>query len=260
MDGNSTRRLLGKVALVTGAGSGIGREIATRFAGEGARVFALDRDLAGAMETVAAIAATGGTATAVACDVTDATAVEAALARVREEAEGIDVVVNNAGISVLGAVHTLSEDDWDRQLDVNVKSVFLVSRAAWPHLVERGGGVLLNTGSVLGLRAVPDDAAAYCTSKAAVLMLTRCMALDGAPHGIRSNAVCPGYVTGPMLDSYTSVQPDEQAARDEVASQHPLGWLGEPRDVADAFLYLASDAARWVTGAILSVDGGMSVA
>src|SRR4029077_4010175 len=142
----------------------------------------------------------------------------------------------------------------------NVKSVFLVSRAAWPHLIERGSGVVLNTGSVLGLRAAPDDAAAYCASKAAVVMLTRCMALDGAAHGIRSNCVCPGYVKTAMLDEYSKAQPDPQAAIEVLASQHPLGWLGNPIDVAEAFVYLASDAARWVTGAILSVDGGMSVA
>ncbi|HST39863.1 MAG TPA: glucose 1-dehydrogenase [Conexibacter sp.] len=260
MSSDQNQRLDGRVALVTGAGSGIGRAIATRYGAAGAHVFALDRDLDSAERAAAAIVAAGGRAAAIACDVTDAAAVAAAVARVSEQGGGIDVVVNNAGISVLGAVHTLSEQEWDRQLDVNVKSVFLVSRAVWPHLVERGGGALLNTGSVLGLRAERDDAAAYCASKAAVLMLTRCMALDGAAHGIRSNAVCPGYVTGPMLDHYTSAQPDAAAARAAVAAQHPLGWLGEPADVAEAFLYLASDAARWVTGAVLSVDGGMSVA
>lgn len=252
--------LAGRVALVTGAGSGIGRAIAIRYAEAGAHVFALDRDPRAAAATAAEAGAAGGRGTAIVCDVTDAAAVEAAVGRVSETGGGLDVVVNNAGISVLGAVHTLSEEQWDRQLDVNVKSVFLVSRAAWPHLVARGGGALLNTASVLGLKAERDDAAAYCASKAAVLMLTRCMALDGAPHGIRSNAVCPGYVTGPMLDAYAAAQPDGEAARAAVARQHPLGWLGEPRDVAEAFLYLASDAARWVTGAVLSVDGGMSVA
>jgi NAD(P)-dependent dehydrogenase (short-subunit alcohol dehydrogenase family) len=245
---------------VTGAGSGIGRAIATRFAEEGARVFALDRDADRCAETVEAIAAAGGAASAIACDVTDADAVADAVVRVQRDGGGIDLVVNNAGISVLGAVHTLSEADWDRQLEVNVKSVFLVSRATWPHLVERGGGAILNTGSVLSLRAERDDAAAYCASKAAVLMLTRCMALDGAPHGIRSNCVCPGYVQGPMLDAYVAEHADAQAAYEAVARQHPLGWLGEPRDVADAFVFLASEEARWVTGATLSVDGGMAVA
>ena len=140
-------RLLDKVALVTGAGSGIGAEISKRFAHEGARVFAVDRDLEACTLTALTINEEGGSATAVRCDVTDAGDVREAVDRAYHEANGIDIVVNNAGISVLGAVHTLSEDDWDRQIDTNLKSVFLVTRAAWPHLIKRGGGVVLNTGS-----------------------------------------------------------------------------------------------------------------
>ena len=151
----------------------------------------------------------------------------------------------------------MAESDWDRELAINLKSVYLVSRAAWPHLVERGGGAILNTASIAGMWAIPADAA-YCASKAGVIMLTKCMALDGARAGIRVNCVCPGFIDTPMIHGYFDDQPDPAAAERFAVGLHPLGRLGTPLDIADAFVYLASEEAQWVTGSALVVDGGLT--
>jgi NAD(P)-dependent dehydrogenase (short-subunit alcohol dehydrogenase family) len=166
-------------------------------------------------------------------------------------------VINNAGVTIVGAAHDLDESDWDRELDVNLKSVYLVSKAAWPHLEQAGGGSIASTASIAGLRAIPDDAA-YCASKAGVIMLTKCMALDGAAAGIRVNAVCPGFIQTPMIDGYFADQEDPEEARAAAVGLHPLGRLGDPLDIADGFVYLASEDARWVTGTELVVDGGLT--
>ena len=250
-------RLEGKIALVTGAGSGIGREAARRFAAEGASVMAADLVAEKAHETAALIEGDGGRALATGADVTRGADIDAAVGRVLAELGGIDVVVNNAGITIVGAAHEMEEDDWDRELAINLKSVYLVSKAVWPHLRARGGGSIVSTASIAGLWAIPDDAA-YCASKAAVVMLTKCMALDGAKDGIRVNCVCPGFIQTPMIDGYFADQPDPDAARRFAVGLHPLGRLGEPRDIADGFVYLASDDARWVTGTALVVDGGLT--
>jgi NAD(P)-dependent dehydrogenase (short-subunit alcohol dehydrogenase family) len=249
-------RLRGKAAFVTGGGSGIGRSIAQRFAEEGAAVMVADLRGEAAAETAQMIG-TGGRAAAVEVDVTDSHAVKEALAQTEEELGGLDLVVNNAGITIVGGVEELSEEQWDRELVINLKSVYVVSRAAWPRLRERGGGSILSTASIAGLWAIPHDAA-YCASKAAVIMLTKCMALDGARDGIRVNCVCPGFVQTPMIDGYFADQPDPGAARRFATGLHPLGRLGEPVDIADAFVYLASDEARWVSGTVLVVDGGLT--
>jgi meso-butanediol dehydrogenase/(S,S)-butanediol dehydrogenase/diacetyl reductase len=190
-------------------------------------------------------------------DVTDAASIEAGLAQLLAAHGGIDVAVNNAGITIVGAAHEMEEVDWDRELSINLKSVYLVSRAAWPRLLERGGGAILSTASIAGLWAIPDDAA-YCASKAGVIMLTKCLALDGARAGIRANCVCPGFIDTPMIKGYFDDQPDPAQARDFAVSIHPLGRLGLPSDIADGFVYLASDEARWVTGASLVIDGGLT--
>jgi NAD(P)-dependent dehydrogenase (short-subunit alcohol dehydrogenase family) len=241
-------RLSGRRAIVTGAASGIGRAIAARFAQEGARLVTLDLDEEGPDAGDAVVGH-------LAVDVTDAAAVGSAVDEAAGLLGGLDVVVNNAGIPMTGTVRDLSEDDWRRAIDADLTSVFLVSRAAWPHLESVGGGAIVNTASIAGMVGTAGQAA-YATAKAGVVMLTRCMALDGAAAGVRVNAVSPGFVATPMLERWLAGQEDPAAARAGVVAMHPLGRLGEPADVADAFVYLASDEARWVTGTILTVDGG----
>lgn len=209
-------------------------------------------------DTAAATAAEiGADAMGIRIDVTSAASIDEGVEAVLGRFGGVDVVVNNAGVTIVGAVHELTEDEWDRELTTNLKSIFLVSKAVWPHLVGRGGGAILSTASIAGLWAIPADAA-YCASKAGVIMLTKCMALDGAKAGIRVNCVCPGYTDTPMIQGYFDDQPDPLAARAFAEGIHPLGRLGKPRDLADAFVYLASDEASWVTGTALVVDGGLT--
>jgi NAD(P)-dependent dehydrogenase (short-subunit alcohol dehydrogenase family) len=224
-------RLVGKVALVTGAGSGIGQATARRFAEEGAIVAAADLRVEAARETARDLDG----AIAVELDVASRESVEAGLQAVAQAFGGLDVVVNNAGVTIVGAAHELSEEDWDRELDTNLKSVYLVSKAAWPLLVERGGGAIVNTASIAGLWAIPADAA-YCASKAGVIMLTKCLALDGAKAAIRVNCVCPGYTETPMIEGYFAAQPDPAEARRFATRLHPLGRLGRPHDIADAIV------------------------
>lgn len=250
-------RLDRKVALVTGGASGIGRETAQRFAAEGASVGVADVKIDAARETAALISDAGGEAIALEIDVTDAASIESGLTALKDAYGAIDVAVNNAGITIVGAAHQLDEADWDRELTINLKSVYLVSRAVWPHLTERGGGSILNTASIAGMWAIPDDAA-YCASKAGVIMLTKCLALDGARSNIRANCVCPGFIDTPMIKGYFADQPDPGQARDFAVSIHPLGRLGLPLDIADGYVYLASDEAKWVTGTALVIDGGLT--
>lgn len=243
-------RLEHKVALITGAGSGIGRAMAFLFAQEGARVIVADRDRSGGGDTVAAIHQRGGEALFVQGDVTR----EADAKRIVEAAVTaygrLDILVNNAGVELGGTVVDVTEDDWDRLMAVNLRGVFLCSKYAIPAMQARGAGVILNIASTLGLVG-GHDCAAYCASKGAVVALTRAMALDHAADGIRVNCLCPGPVDTPLLHRFTSADELE-----EIRQTLPLGRLAMPEEIASAALYLVSDEASFVTGAIWTVDGG----
>ena len=247
-------RLQDKVALITGAGSGIGRATAERFAEEGAKVVAADLKAETAQATADAI---GGEAFGVGIDVTDRASIAAVVEETVGRFGGLDVLVCNAGVTIVGSVMDLDEEQWDKELDTNLKSVFLCAKEAWPHLAARGGGSILSTASMAGQWAIPADAA-YCASKAGLIMLTKCMALDGAKQNIRANCVCPGFTNTPMIDGYFDAQDDPEASRRFAIGLHPLGRMGEPLDHANAFVYLASDEASWVTGLELNVDGGIT--
>lgn len=244
MSGSSTAaegRLAGKRALVTGGASGIGASIRDRFREEGAAVWV--GDLKDGADGV--------------MDVRSQESVAAAVRAAVEQLGGLDVVVCNAGRPVLGAVDELTDAEWADGMAVNLTGVFLTARAAWPHLKESKGCVL-STASAFGVWATGGQTG-YCVAKAGVVMLTKCMAFDGARHGIRANCVCPGMVATPMLESIFEEQPDPAAARAKAESFHPLRRLGAAEDIANAFVYLAGDEARWVTGAVFAIDGGMTV-
>lgn len=245
----------GKRAIVTGAASGIGRATALLLASEGAAVVAADLDEAGAADVVAAIEAEGGRAIAVRCDVT----VEADCRRLVEAAVAsfgrLDIVVNAAGIIRRTSVVETPEEEWDRVMAVNVKSVYLVGRHAIPAIARGGGGAIVNVGSGWGLKGGPR-AASYCASKGAVVNLTRAMAIDHGPQGIRVTCVCPGDTDTPLLRSEAEQLGEDVAVFLASSADRPIGRLGTPEDTARAVLYLASDAASWVTGTTLVVDGG----
>ena len=169
----------------------------------------------------------------------------------------IDILVNNAGVSILGGVAELTEAAWQREIDTNLTSAYRVSKALWPQFVAAGGGAILSTASIAGATAVTQGAA-YVASKAGLIMLTRCMALDGADAGIRANCICPGFVDTPLFDGFLDQQPEPEAARERAARRTPLGRIGTPRDIADGFVYLASDEASWITGTALVIDGGLT--
>lgn len=247
-----TRRLDDKRVLVTGAGSGIGRRIAVAAGAEGARVAAADIRLDAARDTAGQL---GAGSAAVRVDVADGKSVEEAVAEAEKKIGGIDVLVNVAGVAALGAAHETDESDWDRILAVNLKGVYLMSRAVWPRLGRAAGGAIVNIASCDGVRPLPA-AAAYCTAKAGVVMLTKCLALDGGEAGIRANCVCPGNIDTPMLAGYLESHKDPAVARAVLVEQTPLARIGAPDDVAAAVVYLASDDAGFVTGADLYVDGG----
>lgn len=251
-----TDRLAGKVALVTGAGSGIGQAAAVRFAAEGAAVAVLDLRAEAAAETAALIAKQDGRALALAADVSDATQVEDAVARAAAEFGRLDVLYNNAGVDSSGSVAVAEEADWDRSVGINAKGTFLCSRAA---VRQMNSGSIINQGSVAGLVGVPNFAA-YCAAKGAVIALTRSMAIDLAPRGIRVNVICPGTVYTPLMEPMLRARGDGDLAAGlaKTVLKYPIGRLGTPEEIANVALFLASDEASFMTGSVITADGGMT--
>jgi 3-oxoacyl-[acyl-carrier protein] reductase len=240
-----------RVALVTGAAAGIGRETARVFAREGARVVLADVDEARGAEAAAEIESSGGTAVFERLDVTDAAGVERVVAAAVERFGGLDVLVNNAGIVADARLVKMTLEQWQRVIDINLKGVFLCGQAAARAMIDGGrGGVILNASSVVGLYGNFGQSN-YVATKAGVIGMTRTWARELGRHGIRINVVAPGFIGTEILRD----MPEKVISMMEEKT--PLGRVGRPEDIANAYLYLASDLASFVTGAVLSVDGGL---
>lgn len=244
-------RLEGKVSLVTGAGSGIGRGIALVFAGEGSTVIAVDRVGESAEETAKTIGAKGGKVSVQKGDVSLASDVEEIIRQAVQRHGRVDVLVNVAGgaLGVNSPAGNTTEAEWDSVITNNVKSTFLMCKNIVPVMIKNGGGVIINMGSIFGMIGVPSMAA-YCTAKAAVINFSRQMAVDYSRHNIRVNCLCPGPIKTPALEPHLKTHGEEMRAATLV------GRLGQPEDIAYGALYLASDEASFVTGTALVIDGG----
>jgi NAD(P)-dependent dehydrogenase (short-subunit alcohol dehydrogenase family) len=247
--------LTGRRALITGGASGIGRATALLFVEEGAAVAVADLDEAGGETVVQAIEDAGARGIFVRCDVTQAQDCRRAVQLTVDELGGLDILFNNAGIIRRANVLDTSEQEWDQVMAVNVKSIFLLSKYAIPVMARSGGGVIINTASGWGLVG-GRDAVSYCASKGAVVNMTRAMAIDHGGQNIRVNCICPGDTDTPMLREEARQLGEADARFLTDAAQRPLRRIGRPEDVAQAALYLASDASAFVTGAALVVDGG----
>ncbi len=250
-------RIAGKVCVVTGAGSGIGRATAVRLAEEGGRVLCTDLNGDTAAETSELVRAAGGVASARAVDVSDPRAVDAMIAEAVERYGRLDVLVNNAGVNIPGVLHEVTDEVIDRTLAVNVKGQIYGCRAAIPHMLAVGGGSIINISSVNGIVSEPY-LAVYSASKGASVMLTKGVALDYAKRGIRCNAVCPGWVDTPINYAHAEMLGGLAHVYETIDSFQPIGRPGEPREIANVVLFLASDETSFMTGSVVTVDGGMT--
>ena len=249
-------RFDGKVAFLTGAGSGIGRATALRLAREGANVAIVGLIDADNQETARQVETIGRQALAITCDVTDSDAVQAALRATVNTFGGIDIAFNNAGIEQRPTpAAELTEEQWHRVIDVNLRSVFVCMRHEIPLLLERGGGSIVNTSSGAGIKGFAGGAA-YGAAKHGVIGLTRCAALDYAASNLRINAICPGIIDTEMMDRFTG---GTDAGRAAVIAQEPIGRMGHPDEIAAAVAYLCSDDAAFTVGHALVLDGGQTI-
>ncbi|MFW6869414.1 SDR family NAD(P)-dependent oxidoreductase [Nocardioides sp. CPCC 206347] len=254
-----TGRLSGKVALITGGGAGIGRAAAHLFAAEGAAVGVLDVDRVAATRVADELTAKGARAIAVAANVSVDVEVCAAVRTLVESLGPVNVLYNNAGVASTGAVDVADEDDWDRCMAINAKGTFLASRAVLPSMLAAGGGSIINQASVAAIVGVANFAA-YCAAKGAVLALTRSMSVDLAPRGVRVNVIAPGTVYTPLMEPLLRARGDGDLERGLAMTlvKYPIGRLAQPEDIAAAALYLAGSESAFVTGSVLTVDGGMT--
>jgi NAD(P)-dependent dehydrogenase (short-subunit alcohol dehydrogenase family) len=245
------------VAVITGAGSGIGRAMALLFAQEGARILAADINGSAAEETAAAVQAAAGTAEAFTVNVVAPDEVRAMIDAAIAAYGRIDILCNNAGIGSTTDVVEAEPEEWDRVMAVNVKSVFLGCKYAIPHMIAQGGGVIVNTASVAGMVGLVKRAS-YSASKGAVIALTRQVAIEYVEQGVRVNCLCPGTVDSPWVGRLLGQADDPSAARSALVARQPMGRLGTPEEIAAAALYLASDDAAFITGTGLVIDGGLT--
>lgn len=243
--------LRGRRVIVTGGGSGLGRQIALAYAEVGARLALIDLDQDAAAQTLASC---GGDGIVVCADVADAVALDRAMSSVREEMGDVDVVVNNAGIGGVGPpkpAHATTAAEWERVLAVNVIAPAMIARSVLPAMMERRSGVIVNVASAVGMIAFVDRSP-YAASKGALIQLTRTLAVEYAAYGIRVNALCPGWMETPL----TRARLDQPGVDEVIRAQVPMGRVADPREIADAAVFLASDASRYMTGQTLVVDGG----
>jgi len=248
-------RLASKVAIITGAGAGIGRSTALLFAKEGAKVVVADCDSEGGAETVSIIREDGAEATFIQVDVSKAADVEKMVKTTVERYGKLDILVNNAGIYTQANVVEAAEEEWDRILDVNLKGVFLCSKHCISEMIKGGGGSIVNIGSEAGIVGIKNQVA-YNVSKGGIIALTKSTAVDFAAHNIRVNCVCPGTTETPLVKAAVERAPDPAAARRALEEVRPANRLGRPEEIAAGILYLASDESPYATGSILSIDGG----
>ena len=244
-----------QVALVTGGASGIGRATALTFARQGAKLIIADMNVDGGQQTVHMITEHGGDATFVQVDVSNATAVEAMIGQAVETYGRLDCAHNNAGIGSRPRVliHELPEESWDHVIGINLKGVWLCMKYEIIQMLTQGGGALVNTASIMGLVGSWSRSGAYNASKHGVVGLTKTAALEYATSGIRVNAVCPGYIRTPLIEAALTSNPEMEA---QIIARHPVGRMGRPEEIAEAVVWLCSDAASFVTGHTMTVDGG----
>ena len=254
----NNRELSSDVAIVTGAGSGIGRAIAVLFAYEGAKVFVADVSESDGESTVELIKKQGGKAVFVHVDVSDSESVKKMVDKTNEKRSKLRVLVNNAGIESIGSITEVTEENWDKVMSVNLKGTFLCSKYCVPRIIESGGGAIVNIASVLGLIGSKGEAA-YCASKGGIISLTRAMALDFAPHNIRVNCICPGSVLTPTFKRVMTASGDYDNSFARNLEKIPIKRVADPHEIAQAALFLASKKSSYVTGATLVIDGGWSI-
>jgi NAD(P)-dependent dehydrogenase (short-subunit alcohol dehydrogenase family) len=251
----NTMRLEEKVALITGIGSGIGRAAALLFAQEGARIVGADIDQEKGLEVIEAIRQTGREAVFIRTDVSEKSEVKKLVEKALAFGK-IDVLFNNAGVEVVKNLKDTTEEEWDRTINVNLKSVFLCCKYTIPKMIKNGGGVVINNASVAGL--VGSFSPAYSASKGGVIAMTKTLAVELATDNIRVNCICPGAIETPMLRRVLEKQGNAELVRDERTKSYPMGRFGTPEEVAQAALFLACDESTFMTGAVVVVDGGFT--